>query len=52
MKRAALALAIGIIALFSLAPFLWFVLGWVDAAGPRPRGRSHARVPSYAAAQS
>jgi len=26
VKRAALALAIGIIALFSLAPFLWFVL--------------------------
>jgi len=37
---------------YALAPFLWFVLGWVDAAGPRPRGRSHARVPSYAAAQS
>jgi hypothetical protein len=35
---------------YALAPFLWFVLGWVDVAGPRPRGRRHARVASYAAA--
>jgi hypothetical protein len=33
---------------YALAPLLWFALGWVDAAGPRPRGRSRARVASYA----
>jgi hypothetical protein len=37
---------------YALAPLLWFALGWVDVAGPRPRGRSRARVPSYAAARS
>jgi hypothetical protein len=33
---------------YALAPLLWFLLGWVDVAGPRPRGRSRTRVASYA----
>jgi len=37
---------------YALAPLLWFALGWVDVAGPRPRGRSRARQPSYATARS
>ena len=37
---------------YALAPLLWFALGWVDAAGPRPRGRSRARVASYVSARS
>jgi hypothetical protein len=37
---------------YALAPLLWLALGWVDAAGPRPRGRGRARVASYASARS
>jgi hypothetical protein len=37
---------------YALAPLLWFLLGWVDVAGPRPRGRRSARVASYAGARS
>jgi len=37
---------------YALAPLLWFLLGWVDVAGPRPRGRGGARVASYVSVRS
>jgi hypothetical protein len=37
---------------YALAPFLWFVLGWLDVAGPRARGRRGTRVASYAMSRS
>jgi hypothetical protein len=37
---------------YALAPLLWFVLGWLDVAGPHARGRSHVRVASYSSASS
>jgi hypothetical protein len=37
---------------YALAPLLWFLLGWVDVAGPRPRGSSRTRVASYAMTRS